>query len=930
MYGESQKGKSYVVSNLLADAGKPFMIKTTEKNEDGSYKSYNFIEELNPPTSNTEATGVVTRFTSYGKNPSLYLPDYPVRLRLLSITDLATILCEGYFKDVSNYKTLSKEEIEQETDEIYQRYIDSPVLRSGIDNVLSEDDIFDLQEYAQTHLSAGMREILASSYFNKIAQVITRIPLNADALTEIFRLLWCRNNHLTTLFAKLLTEYSRLEFSRDVYVPITVVCNEHNTLLGVMCLNALMGKELSRGDDPLAYRTDVVIFFEGTKRFVESVDKSVLSALTGEAVFKIEPEYLENEHAFCLEGITSQHTLDKIGANLPIKKELLKENDLLDFPGARRRESVSPAEIPDKLTEMLLRGKVAFLFNKYCAFNMINILLLCHDYMDTGTSTIPGLLADWVLKNVGDTVAKRTESIRHSVVSPLFIIATKFNKDMEHRSSMSANSQLDKRWDDRFSNVLYKQCLHASSENEERYRWFENWTEKGSFKNTYLLRDYKYSGVSGDASQLYGGFVETGKETEELLPADFKKSLRDSFIRNVNVRQFFDDPEFAWDIATSLNNDGSLYIIKNLSIAAANAEKTRLYRFSGIVDDVYRAVLRIMNEHYHSENGDDMLRSNIAKSGSMWREMDVACGRDNYFFGRMIQKLQIKENVVFNYYHELLHSTQLIENSNIKEYDLIRLHCGTKLDASKEDDYNWEVLRSVYHFPTLQATKDYYGKKGINLRDLVTSNYKKKCSNSSQLASGIMEKWFEYLMSEDTVNYFTKRNFDGIVLADFLENMRSVARFVRLEELVANSISQYVDSFNVNAAYEEMIADITASVLNNFVVNMGYEYLSDAKKQELKVINEKYGLGLTYRFEENQDVVWDEETLSDLFDRVRPSEENSERLLETQPSYRNYQCWMEYMTLSFLVAYDVPDYDVEANHLLGQLIAYYKECNNVS
>ena len=33
-YGESQKGKSYVITNLLSDNGKPFTVKTPEREYD--------------------------------------------------------------------------------------------------------------------------------------------------------------------------------------------------------------------------------------------------------------------------------------------------------------------------------------------------------------------------------------------------------------------------------------------------------------------------------------------------------------------------------------------------------------------------------------------------------------------------------------------------------------------------------------------------------------------------------------------------------------------------------------------------------------------------------------------------------------------------------------------------------------------------------
>lgn len=73
-FGESQKGKSYVISSLLASKGKQFTV--TDK--DG--KEYNFIEEMNPPTNDTEATGVVTRFT---RDYDVVDENFPIMVKLL-------------------------------------------------------------------------------------------------------------------------------------------------------------------------------------------------------------------------------------------------------------------------------------------------------------------------------------------------------------------------------------------------------------------------------------------------------------------------------------------------------------------------------------------------------------------------------------------------------------------------------------------------------------------------------------------------------------------------------------------------------------------------------------------------------------------------------------------------------------------------------
>ena len=58
-YGESQVGKSYLMSSLLSSPNAPFVITN-------GGKSYSFIDAINPSGGNNakvESTGVITRFT---------------------------------------------------------------------------------------------------------------------------------------------------------------------------------------------------------------------------------------------------------------------------------------------------------------------------------------------------------------------------------------------------------------------------------------------------------------------------------------------------------------------------------------------------------------------------------------------------------------------------------------------------------------------------------------------------------------------------------------------------------------------------------------------------------------------------------------------------------------------------------------------------
>lgn len=61
-YGESQVGKSYLMSSLLSSPNSPFVITN-------GGKAYSFIDDINPSGGNNakiESTGVVTRFTLDG------------------------------------------------------------------------------------------------------------------------------------------------------------------------------------------------------------------------------------------------------------------------------------------------------------------------------------------------------------------------------------------------------------------------------------------------------------------------------------------------------------------------------------------------------------------------------------------------------------------------------------------------------------------------------------------------------------------------------------------------------------------------------------------------------------------------------------------------------------------------------------------------
>lgn len=901
-FGESQKGKSYVISSLLASEGKQFIV------EDKEGKVYNFIEEMNPHTNNTEATGVVTRFTSHYE---ILDEDFPIKVKLLSIADILQILCDTAYQDVKSHVIIEKEEINEFMSSIERRYKGMP----DIQNYLDEDDIFNIREYVDKYMKNVALELLNSSFFDVLAQFVRKVQ--PKDWPSIMSKMWYDNSNITALFKRISDGYQTIEFVPNLYIPISSLLNSYTTLMSSACLQKLVEQTPTIGNLNLDVGTDIIIYNEGVKRTIHGFNKSILSAMTAEIVFKIPEDTISEQMKFRLEGICEENVKSYLlsrGWNQTVAKDFLKTVDILDFPGARSRLELDESQIPKELSmQMILRGKVSYLFNKYSDEKLINVLMLCHDYEQNGQAAMPPILQKWVASNIGVNAKSRTEFIDKSVISPLFMIATKFNVDLRVDVSNTGNEQIESRWDDRFIKVLYNQVLMATSND-----WFDNWTEMGSFKNTYLLRDYKYSGDRGN--RLFSGFSEYGEEREEN-DVDFRRRLKDSFLKNSNVKKFFDDPELAWDSACTMNNDGVVLIIQNLSIVAGNAKESRYFKNLKDVNSIHQGVTALMTEYYHDENDENILQKAIVRSGAIVAEFDVVCGKDNYFFGRMISNLQISENYVFDFYYNQLNNTKMISQRDMKEYDLILSRCHGRLSASNSYEENLEILCQEYHFPNVIECKEFFEVvKSISLDKLFECNFKQK-SNSEQLAEGIINKWIEDIKSQKNLKFYERQGCNTLIILDLIENIKAVIDATRLDLIIARFISPFVDAISVPHQILDMIADTTAEIISDFVITFGYNYYSEQKIEELKQINEKNNLHLTFDYGMMDKVPMSNEELSDMFDDIRPTEENT--MLTSLPSFVNYNKWIDLLLISFIASYNVPNYDVEANKQLRVLLQQY-------
>lgn len=915
-FGESQKGKSYLIGNLLQKKGSQFEVK----DENGNM--VNFVDRVNPIGDNKEATGVVTRFTPFNDegNEKRYCAKHPIIVKLFSVSQIATILCDSYYMDLSDPKFYSDDEIKEVADRIYEQYSKKTVV---VQNLIVEDDIIDIKNYLEKYVTVtqGLRR---SGYFEKLALVIRRVPQSEWAL--VLQYLWHENSIITQLFQRLVDAMCRLGFSREVYVDFDAVMHlgdNKNTIMSVDCLNGL-------DDTSWSLKTDVYLMNDGKLTTVAGFPKCELCALCMEAIFKIEPDFLNDEAVYGFDpneaGQPGQMPLQTKG-KLPdtVKKDLLASTDLLDFPGAKNRLEVMEEFLTNvnkegvsNLVQMLLRGKVAYLFNSYNESRIINILMFCQDSIDVHVNDMYRMINDWVEKYVGVSIRARQQTIQNcGGVSPLFVVSTKFNMDMIEtgKEDQDSDAGLNGRWDGRFIKVLYTKSFKAGD-----VKWFTNWDGEGStFKNTYLLRDYKYSGCTGKGNNLYEGYDENNpnsKEKQLVLSPDFYKRLRSTFVNNTNVQMFFEDPSKSWDVAATQNNDGALYIIERLSTVAKNMGKTREEQFARELEKICQDAHSIMKAYLVTDDKEELLEENINKAKEIFCEMDFTCQTNREYFGHLLQALQMSETESYTVLHDLLKElTEIVYKGPLtQQYQIIRSRCSD-FEACETEDDKWERLMRVYHWSTKEEAMRYLEERDIDYRQLFDGASVRQ-RNSSVIVNRLLTKWQSDISDAAFMNGFTGNGKMNEIAMNMLQTcFFNTAKNVKLSEKIENEIAKYTDVLDLSTINQFLVADIVATFISDFVMDFGYRYLTPEQIELSKRISENRHLDCFKSIERERQENYDEVAITQVLDKILANDD------QFAPSFTDtYDKWLDYMFVAHIAHLEVKDYNHEANNKLKVIL----------
>ncbi|WP_158964925.1 virulence factor SrfC family protein [Chachezhania sediminis] len=572
VFGPSQAGKSFLVS-VLARPKDGRLVADFQ----GPGGTLDYISQINP-AGDGESTGLVTRFTM-SKDPT---PDgFPIKLNLLTEADIARTIVNSFFEDGD------QSEAPPDAENLKAHFATHSGKAGGPEVWgLSFEDIYEIAEYVEqtfgkTAYAAGLK-----GFWDDAAYLAPRMSV-ADR-GAFLSILWGGYQELTDLYVKLASALARIDHAEVIYAGLDALQPRETSIIDV---NTLQGLFQPEDQDQLTIRT--------AAGKVASLNRAVICALAAELVFPMMEQ----------------------------PSDFFAETDLLDFPGARNRFELPLAKTLEKpeeaVTNMLLRGKVSYLFDRYVANQEITSMLLCVPDSNMETLSLPGLVDNWIEMTHGATPAERA---RNDCI--LFFVMTKFDK---HLGDSASGGTASERFERRMDASLLKGFGKVSD------NWVHRWTDTAPFRNCYWLRNPNY---------FVEGLINYNEdETErEIRPekVDRVGELKAGCLATPSVQAHFKEPERAWDAALTLNDGGVGYLTEQLTLVCKPESKLR--QIANQVESVASSLLAELAGFHVSDDIEKRVEEKRALAGQIIDRLELTL--QGHRFGALLHALCVDQDLI--------------------------------------------------------------------------------------------------------------------------------------------------------------------------------------------------------------------------------------------------------------------------------------------
>ena len=728
-FGLSQAGKSYLISALAA--GENGKLETVVDNE-----VLDFIDHVNPVGGGKEATGLVTRFSRTAKGG---IANYPLELKLFQEIEIVKILINAYFKDFDQQKVINKVEF-SELNQLIQR-IESKK-QADYTGGITEDDIVDLYDYLSENFGNSL-EGLKGGYWEKAMSLLPYLSITDRG--ALFSVLWGGISELTAIYIQLATTLLSLNHVNTIYAPLTVLVKDNG--------------------DGTKSQIDSIMNVDMLERLNTENDSSVtVTPLNGvpTSISLAQLAFLTAELIFPLVNQTRVPTFENV--------------DLLDFPGYRGRLnliSISDVKEGNPIAQLLLRGKVAYLFEKYTDSQEMNVLVVCTPSdKQSDVNDVGPVLERWIDKTQGETADKRATK-----KAGLLWAITMFDKRIGASLSLSQDN-LRNTWGK--GGLLQQTILERFGS----YDWLSNWSNDGKFNNVFLVRkpgfDVPFLNVDAKANVELS--YNDNYQQEMLM-------LKNTFVENPDIQEYVNDPDQAWDAMLQLNDGGIGRISQYLEQVAITEVKQQR-----IVEQLNEQIDYIINMRFDT-----------------WYQ----AGSDE----ELGKKKQIINNVVKELQGKALLLGELLKVLELPDQTIRALYHSSHMDNDISNTSGDDVIDNSSNDFGLNTDFELFPEVNSPLQPQVVANI----ASESKFAKNVFTAWLEHLrnivLDKHILQFFS---IDQKALSFIVEELITGANRLKLETSLTEKV---LANENVGSKRDELESRQISSInmlLADFIAWLGF------------------------------------------------------------------------------------------------------------
>lgn len=726
VFGGSQVGKSYLIEALARGDQPTLPVVLGDQILD-------FLTDINPG-GGRESTGIVTRFSL--DRPENSVPGFPVHIRLLSQLDIIKIFANSYFSDFDQ----NEEEDAAPSVEFITTLLKgakAKVKSTFIDD-MDDRDIDWLRVYLWERFRARqtIKRLEQANYWEEMESIAPYLPI--EDRIELFAVLWGGQSRFSEVFNDLCVVLKALKFSSEAFCEISALIPRESSIIDAFKL-----RDLGKADS----KTVKVRSLSGAET---EVSLPLLTALAAELNLQMKSK----AHDF------QDHT------------------NVLDFPGARSRHNWTDISAkladPEKLAEIILRGKVAYLFERFTDEFSLNSLVLCVKPGNQEVRTISDYVTPWI-----EAVHGRNPEDRRGQDIALFMVLTFFDERFDETVGGG------KSWHD----ALYTSIVELFGNTAE---WVDNWTPAQTFTNVFWSRNPGY---------LARGLMAYDDQNREIGVLDQKRveTYRADYLQTELVKRHIADPGDAFDAAFELNDGGVGYLAKKLSVVCSPDLKDAqiAVRLKAVLQDLKSG----LGPHYVPLEGSE--DAWLQRKKRLQTAVKGLIGLlKNQRFGHFLSELTVAHEDVVAALSRMPEETEGPDPKDSTRYS---------------DSDILGVLGDILDEPMPASTRS-KKRRGVE-------------SEGVRLARIAVDAWTEKIATFAADSH-RLQNFglDREIAADLTQEIVSGSH---IDELI-NRISVNLDSIILPAEKLRTKADKTATVcveyLNSFSMNLGQHWLGEADR----------------------------------------------------------------------------------------------------